>query len=201
MEYPANTAHRVASSGYAHGKWDGDPGDGGLQGRQFESKLQILSNPAACRLRQPGVSPAPWNEGTGPFNRVGQPERVRCGVRRSWDGGDCATLTQQTEPRHWVRTIALQATAVFTESPGHRVRNLLEFRLARGLLLESRLARPGLLEMRLSRAILLEFRFASLVKRKTSRFSLAKRNSDYTALAKRKTDRTPSPNEIPAGAS
>jgi hypothetical protein len=84
-------------------------------------------------------------------------------------------------------------------SPGHRVCNLLESRLARGLSLESRLARLGLLEMRLARAILSESPLASLAKRnisrnalakrKTSRFSLAKRDSNYTTLAKRKSDR------------
>jgi hypothetical protein len=81
------------------------------------------------------------------------------------------------------------ARPLFTESPGHRACNLLEFHLARGLLLESRLARPNLLESRLARAILPESRFARLAKRKTSRFSLAKRNSVYAALAKRKTSR------------
>ena len=87
-----------------------------------------------------------------------------------------------------------------TESPGRRVCDLLESRLARPGLLESRLARGLLLESRLARANLLEMRLASLAKReidrnslakrKTSRCSLAKRDSSHSALAKRKTDRT-----------
>ncbi len=66
---------------------------------------------------------------------------------------------------------------------------LLEFRLARGLLLEFRLARPGLLEMRLARVNLPRSRFARLTKRNSGRIALAKRYFENTALAKRKTDR------------
>ncbi len=78
------------------------------------------------------------------------------------------------------RQTPLRQALVFTESPGRRVCDLLESRLARGLLLESRLA--SLAKRKTDRN--------SLAKRKTSRQFLAKRNSECTALAKRKTDRT-----------
>ena len=67
-----------------------------------------------------------------------------------------------------------------TESPGRRVCDLLESRLARGLLLESRLASLAKREID---------RF-SLVKRKTSRYSLVKRDSSKASLAKCKSVRS-----------
>ena len=71
-----------------------------------------------------------------------------------------------------------------TESPGRRVCDLPESRLARGLLLESRLARGLLLESRLASLAKREIDRFSLVKRKTSRYSLVKRDSGKASLAK-----------------
>ena len=98
-----------------------------------------------------------------------------------------------------MRYDGIRLLVAFNGITRRRVCNLLEYRLARGLLLESRFARPGqmemrlarpyLLEMRLARVNLLESRLASIAKRKTSRQSLVKRLSSRPCLAKRNSGR------------
>ena len=139
--------------------------------------------------RQARVRPVPDLRKTRASGlRKTPPTRPRT-ARPSWPCCVRGRDRSATESVHGIPFVCA-TSFVFTESPGRRVCNLLESRLARSLLLESRLARPGLLEMRLARVNLTESRFTRLTKRKTSRFTLAKRKTDRNSLTRRDSGRS-----------